>query len=431
MFNWRKIIIYFLWYITGSKVPDNLKRLRRMSLVDQRSALEEILLHAYNHVPYYHKILSESGVVDNGQVNLDNFNRIPLLTKDIIRQEGANLYSDDYQKRKFYQNTSGGSTGEPVKFLQDQEYWELVGIALKIFYHEIYGKKIGEPEIIIWGSERDIFRNSLSWKERIINFLYNRTILNFFRYDDQKLASFIATINKVKPVSMWAYAESLDVISNYIKKNNLSVYSPKFIISTAGTLFPEIRQVAQEAFHCPVYNQYGSMEVGGVAIELEQNKGLYGFPALHYLEVIDGEVVVTLLVNFTMPIIRYKIGDTAIPPTASHFNNHNLIKVFDDVTGRTISHFKTESGQIINARILVRQFWFKDWIKKFQMIQKDRSYIICNVVLASEPNNQDIDNIKDKIKVLFGQNCCVDFNFVDQINPSKSGKYFYTYSEVK
>ena len=89
--------------------------------------LSDILLHAYENVPYYRRVLSDSGVVRDGTVVLAKFDNIRCLTKDIIRTEGDNLYAVDHKSRRSFVNTSGGSTGEPVSFLQDANYsdWQM------------------------------------------------------------------------------------------------------------------------------------------------------------------------------------------------------------------------------------------------------------------------------------------------------------------
>jgi phenylacetate-coenzyme A ligase PaaK-like adenylate-forming protein len=72
--------------------------------------LENILKHAINNTKYYSQFKNKS---------LEEF---PILTKDIIRENFENLKSNDLDKRNWFLNTSGGSTGEPVKFIQDMEF---------------------------------------------------------------------------------------------------------------------------------------------------------------------------------------------------------------------------------------------------------------------------------------------------------------------
>jgi phenylacetate-coenzyme A ligase PaaK-like adenylate-forming protein len=93
MFNWRKPIIYALLYLSGSKIPHNLKeikRLEKLSLKEkkqyQEEKLKKILFYAYKNVPYYKKVLGKAKVVKNGIVFLENFNKIPILTVTVHGQ---------------------------------------------------------------------------------------------------------------------------------------------------------------------------------------------------------------------------------------------------------------------------------------------------------------------------------------------------------
>jgi len=438
MMNWRKPVIYGLLYLSGSKIPKYFKEIKKMekfSLKEkeeyQEEKLKKLLLHAWKNIPYYHKVLGKVKVVVEGKVNLNNFNKIPLLTKEIIRKEKENLYSKDYEKRGHYENTSGGSTGEPVRFIQDKKYNEW-NIANKIFFfNEWFGKKIGQSEINLWGSERDIQRNSLSLKEKIINFLYNRTFLNAFKVDDKKLKNFVKIINKKKPVSMWVYVESIDYLAKFIEKNKIKIHSPDFIISTAGTLYPQIRKNIEDVFRCPVYNQYGSREVGAIAIECKEQKGLHEFFWTNYIEIINSKIYVTNLNNFSMPLIRYEIGDIASEARSNKCKcGKNNLK-FKEIKGRTINHFKTKKGDIVHCQYLIHQFYFNDWIKKFQIIQKQLDLIICKVVLNGSKDTEQMKKIEDNIKIVMGKDCKIKWEFVNEIEPTKSGKFLYTICELE
>ena len=53
------------------------------------------------------------------------------------------------------------------------------------------------------------------------------------------------------------------------------------------------------------------------------------------------------------------------------------------------------------------------------------------VANEGKPDKNDIDDITDKIKQVMGQDCRVDFIFVEEVPPSPSGKYLYTISELQ
>ncbi len=56
--------------------------------------------------------------------------------------------------------------------------------------------------------------------------------------------------------------------------------------------------------------------------------------------------------------------------------------------------------------------------------------MVCRVVLHQDPVSEDLMDIEVKVKLVMGKNCVVRFDFVDEILPSKSGKYLYTRSEL-
>ncbi len=437
MVNWRKPVIYALLYLSRSRIPQNLKEIRKVEKLSaeeikkyQEAKLKKLLLYAYNNVPYYHKVLSEAKVVENGKVNLNNFNKIPILTKEIIRKEGKNLYSKE-KRKGVYENTSGGSTGEPVRFLQDK-YYDDWNIATKLyFFNEFFNKEMGEPEINLWGSDRDVEKNSLSKKERIINFLYNRKFLNAFKVDGAKLNSFVKEINDFRPNSMWVYVESMDILSKHIEESKSKIHKPSFIISTAGTLYPEIRENAEKTFNCPVYNQYGSREVGGIAIECTNKNGLHEFPWSNKIELVKEKIVITGLNNFSMPLIRYEIGDIGVEKKSNHCLCGRETLKLEEIKGRTINHFKTKKGKIVHGQYFIHLFYFRDWIEKFQIIQKDYSNLVIKIIKKENENNEDIREIEDKIKSILDKSIKIKWEFVKEIPSTKSGKYLYTISEVK
>ena len=105
--NIRKSIIKALLHLSGSAIPKNLKQIFKYEYASpeelqqvSEQKLRELLSHAWENVPYYSEILRQADVVVDGKVNPVNFPGIPALTKDIIRREGKNLYSRDYQHRK-------------------------------------------------------------------------------------------------------------------------------------------------------------------------------------------------------------------------------------------------------------------------------------------------------------------------------------------
>ena len=338
------------------KVYSVMKKYEFKSLKENKELEEEklrnILLYAYNNVPYYNKILSKTKITNNNQVDLNKFNKIPILTKEILRNEFYNLKSKNF-KGKFKENTSGGSTGEPAIFLQDSSYSE-AGKAAKDFFYEWAGRQSEDKLIKLWGSERDILKGNQGFQGVINRHLLNIHLLNSFKMSEKDMDNYVKKINKFKPKVIEAYVQSIYELANFIKKNQLNVYSPKGIITSAGTLYPEIKKTIEEVFKCKVYNRYGSREVGDIACSCEKDEGLHLNVFTNYVEILNdklnpckpgeiGKVYVTTLNNYVMPLIRYDIGDMAVPSKNEQCSCGRGLPLISNVEGRENSIIRTNN----------------------------------------------------------------------------------------
>jgi phenylacetate-CoA ligase len=131
-----------------------------------------------------------------------------------------------------------------------------------------------------------------------------------------------------------------------------------------------------------------------------------------------------------MPLIRYRIGDTASfsDKQCSCGRGFPMLK---EVSGRVFSHFIKKDGGVVHAQFFVGLLFFKSWVKEFKIVQEKHDLIEIHVAPDGTPDQNDIDDITTKIKQVMGDDCRVDFIFVDGIPPSPSGKYLYTISKVK
>lgn len=401
----------------------------------------ELILHADEHSRYYHHIFKKIELIQDGSVDLSRIGEIPILTKEIIRKYHHYLISDDYHTRQWFYNSSGGSTGEPIRLIQDDIYSKW-GDATHYFYFKNI-INIDEPtvkKVVLWGSERDLFKGGMGYKAKIQNWLSNTIFLNSFRMTDYNIEKYIHKINSFKPDIVRGYAGSLFELCKYAETKKLSIYRPKVVISAAENLSDTMRNVIESNFGTKLYNFYGSREVSNLAGECK-NGLLHPFLFWNYMEVLDnnnqpvhegkeGKVVVTTLFNYSMPLIRYEIGDMAIVGP-DHCSCGHFLPTLKKVTGRITDHFILENGTIIHGEYFTHLFYLKDWIKAFKIIQEDYLKIRIQIVISSKINPSDQADIENKIKLVMGPNCRITWNIVDEIPKTPTGKYLYTKTLIK
>jgi len=143
-----------------------------------------------------------------------------------------------------------------------------------------------------------------------------------------------------------------------------------------------------------------------------------------------GEIVVTSLHNYAMPLIRYRIGDMGswLGQECTCGRGSALLR---EVSGRVVDTFLTKSGKKIDGEYFTHLIYFKNWVSKFQFVQEDLETIKVRIQKCDEPVARDLQEIEDKVRVVMGDDCKVEFEFVDEIPASSSGKYRYTISRVK
>lgn len=403
-----------------------------------RELLINILVHCQKNVPYYTHLMEQIGndtaLLKRPEIYLQN---LPILTKDIIRQKFEQLKALDLDRRKWHFNTSGGSTGEPIKLIQDREYHNHSTAISLLYSYLAAGREIGEPEVRLWGSERDIFEGSIGWKAKCSNFLSNTTYLNAFRMNQEQMKNFINLLNTKTSELIVAYVQAIYELAKFAEEQQIDIVPQKAIITSAGTLYDWMRKKIETVFQCKVFNRYGSREVGDIACERPGYEGLWVAPWGNYIEIVDdennpvpagveGNILVTSLTNFAMPLIRYKIGDRG--SLSSEYKSGQILK---RVSGRNVDVFKTQDGTLIDGEYFTHLMYFKDWIHKFQIIQNSYLDIDISIVKSSLNYEQDdIDDIVSKCKIVMGENCKIAFKFVNEIPPSASGKYRYTISKV-
>ncbi|MEJ6483213.1 hypothetical protein N0Y54_18145 [Nostoc punctiforme UO1] len=440
--NLKKHIYLALNTLRGFRYPEIYKNLikKEKSVVGSqitKELLTKLLRHSQKSVPYYSNLMSEIGyevlLEQNPEIYLS---KLPILTKDVIRKNSENLKSLDLEKRKWYFNTSGGSTGEPIRLIQDQEYFDQ-SHAITLLYSYLIGREIGEAQVNLWGSERDIFEATRNWKSIFSGFLSNTTYMNAYQMNLQQMAEFIHLLNQKPPKLILAYSQAIYQLAKFAESERIKVTHQKAIMTSSDTLHPWMREKIESVFQCKVFNRYGSREVGDVACERPGCEGLWVAPWGNYVEIVDdynnplpagveGNILITSLTNFGMPLIRYKIGDMGVLSA-----NHSSGQIFQQISGRNTDMFKTQDGTLADGGYFMGLLYFKDWIKQYQVIQKSYSEIVVKIVaLNSNYSLEELDDFVEKTKILMGEECVVNFEFVNEIKTTASGKYRYVISEV-
>ena len=273
----------------------------------QMEKLRDILIHAYEHTIYYKKVFDKIGFDPKEFNDINEFKKIPLLTKEIIQKNYEELQSDDI--KDFYLGETGGSSGEPLKLLLDKEsiYREKAFI-----YHfwSKYGYDYKHTRIVTFRGVE--FNNKISK----INPLYNEMLLNPFVLSEQNVELYIKKIEDFKADYIHGYPSAIANFCRLVHKKNFSLkrkIHAVFLISENCT--SEQKQLIETTLKCKTVAFYGHTE-RAVFAEQEGYKKSYKFNKFYgYTEIQEhtkGNIVCTGFINRKFPLIRYAVDDEAI-----------------------------------------------------------------------------------------------------------------------
>jgi phenylacetate-CoA ligase len=446
--NWRKPVLRSLLRFQNPHVLRELELIRSIERLPpasiravQQERLGKLLHHAWSQTDYYHEVLEACGAVRGGRVNLDRFEDIPFLTKDIIRSQAERMRPKTLPRgRVAHSNRSGGSTGEPLQFWQDNVYWAAT-IATRIYHFSLTGKELGEREMKIWGNERDLFEGTLGLRARMENWLYNRKFEQCWHLPEQRILKIIQDINDWRPKMLWCYRDGIDAVARYVNQHGLRVHAPAAIVLGGATVYPFMVQAIEQAFRCPVVSAYGSREIGAAACQCVARRGHHIATQTHVIESIgadglpglerEGELAITPLLNYAMPFIRYRIGDCgSITNTACSCGRS--FPLLESLTGRVVEVFTNRRGEQVDPIYFIQLLsviFNRGLVKRYQIVQEEDGSVTINLVLESgatpEAMRVNFEEIKSKILLVMGSECPVRFVLVDHIALSASGKFPY------
>jgi phenylacetate-CoA ligase len=411
----------------------------------QHERLEELLAYSVRHVPYYRHALVKAGVADGTRIRLDRFGAIPILDKPAIRSNFDALTSHEAPALHAFENRTSGSTGEPLVVLQDRDATRVTGSAVLRLFYEWHGMRPGEREVKVWGMERDLFYPGKLSIGQLREWASGIRTLNAFQMTVQRMRSYIEFINTYRPKIIRGYSANLHELAVFALEHGLRFVAPSLVVSSAGTLFPWLRDRLQRAYGAPVFNHYGSRELHNMAMECPAGEGLHVSSLTHYLEVVDerglpcapgdeGDILVTGLLNRSMPLIRYWIGDRGAWGARACKCGRGF-PLLARLSGRRVDCFWTKDGRMVPGEYfiyLLAVHLDENPIARYQVVQPDYDLLLCKLALhpGQSLGTRVREEIEQKARLVMGPDCRIIIEEVREIAPTASGKYLYTLCQI-
>jgi phenylacetate-coenzyme A ligase PaaK-like adenylate-forming protein len=391
----------------------------------QLEKLNRLLKHARDTVAFYRARIPRT------ITSLRDLAQIPVLTKEDVRTHYSALVSKRPHGR-VSRKITGGSTGAPVTIAKSSaglagelaSMWRGYGWA---------GIHVGDRQARFWGVPR---RGLPALRARLIDVATNRIRLSAFAFEDRDLSRFTSRLSRFRPDYFYGYVSAIRAYANYFVRRGLTPpTAPTAIITTSEVLGDSDRRTLSSIFGSPVYDEYGCGEVGSIAHECERG-------ALHIccenlvLETVQedgqpmpaghpGDVLVTDLSNYAMPLVRYRLGDRATLKSARCSCGRGL-PVIAAVHGREYDIIRNWKGQRFHGEFFL--YIAEDARKAglsvsgYQIEQAADRELIIRLVCDGDQFDGLSAYMAARIHKDFDADCRIAFSRVDRIAREPSGK---------
>lgn len=400
----------------------------------QYKKLKSILKFSYENIPLYHKKFKQVNLKPDDIKKTEDLIKLPFLTKDEVQNNfPVGIVAPNVDISKCWTPHTSGSSGKPLTAVYDEKAEDFEK-ACALRPNLSCGQGLFDKWVVIT-SPRNIEYKTVykTWFQRFG--LFSQKYISLF--EDTKKQ--ISILEKLNPDVLDGYSSALYILAKELKKSPNCRIKPKIVYGTSDMLTKEMRSVINSAFNVEIYDQFGSVEMGRTAWECPEHSGYHIDIEAVVMEFIKdneqvasgerGEIVYTNLYNYSMPFIRYQIGDVGITSDEKCVCGRGL-PLMKIIEGRKDDFIKVPDGRIFSPDIWIIILMYYD-IEIFKVIQEKLNYITINIVPKSGFNQKSIDEIKNKARNVLGHEVEINIQIVDKILREKSGKMKSIVSKVK
>lgn len=356
----------------------------RAAILDVRDRrLAEILRHAFAQVPLYRHLAGSLGLDLRRHEAAACLAALPCLDRELLQEAvAAGAVLARVGPCSEFRATSG-TTGRPlvVPRCARAQAAESADLALRL---GVMG--LAEAARPSFGRANYVYVSDSEYRPALRTFSRRMPLLGWARFrkfdlrtpSADEAGGLVRRIAALKPVVLTGKPSSLEVLADHQARHPAHAIRPALVVTGAERLEPALRQRLADLFHAPVRESYGLTETGTLAVECPEGEGLHLCEDRQIVEVLDdagepvpegepGELVVTDLGNFAMPLLRYRTGDVGrllTSPCRCGVAHRRLVLL----QGRLVDHFRAADGARISPLRLTAGLRTLP-LRQFQVVQ--------------------------------------------------------------
>ena len=397
-----------------------------------------IVEHHLEHSTFYRELVQQH----LGQADLDSllaeeidslWSHLPIMTKNDLQRPLSERYARGYHSRNTHKHKTSGSSGRPFVFVKDRYAHAFSWAEIKHSYQD-WGIQLGvDLEARFYGIP---LKGLARYKEQLKDWVAHRQRMVIFDLSDHKLEAMVSRFKTYPFGYLNGYTSTIVRLGQHLIQNAVVLKdlcpTLKGCIVTSEMLFPEDKQMLEQALGVPVINEYGASELGVIALADPSDALVINHSSV-FLELVDnhgkpvaageqGRVILTALHNKAHALIRYDIGDLASWHKASVPHRPKLANIL----GRTNDMAHLAGGKTVPGLTFyyVTKAVISDHspVSEFVVEQHALDEFVIRYVSTRGLNAQEARQVKKALEDYVGSGLSVRLVHQDILDRSKRGK---------
>lgn len=395
----------------------------------QMRQLQLVLRHAGATVPFYRERFAKAGFDPDQVLTRESFRALPVLTRSEVQEAGVSLRAAGVPNGhgRIFSGETSGSTGRPVVFYSsqlEQLYWNAFTLRDHGWHQRDLGGRLAairyarKSELLPgWGPATDV--------------VYVTGACAILRIDTD-ISQQVDWLVEQDPEYLLSYASNLGELARVCLERGIRLSRLREVRSVSEVVRPELRALVREAWGVKLTDMYTTKEIGYIALQCPERDHYHVQMENTLVEIIDdrgepcapgdvGRVVVTALHKFAMPLIRYEIGDYAVP--GERCSCGRGLSVIREILGRTRNMLRLPSGE--------RRWPLCDLVKEpdlpgilqYQYVQKTLERIEVHLVVGPQYSRDMEARLTAIVHRRLGYPFSLDIIYRDNIPRSANGKF--------
>jgi len=418
------VFLRALWYCYELSRNQWLKPAELKKLQEKR--LKAILRHAYENVPLYHKKFDSVGIKPEDIRTVEDLTKLPFTTKKEVRNGMPDQsIAKKYVIKDCVKMSTSGTTGGPMPVFYDKRfldycmaswyYRRIMAIGINPWDKTMFiGYGTPQPNILHDDQAEGGYKSKRKSRGRIalgpiVSLLRRRrkTVYIMDGADDV-----LAEIIKFQPKLVDGNLSCLRLIAETMADKGIETLGLKVVRSDGEVLDDFTRKFLESSFKCEVFDEYSTWDFGHGAWECKRREGYHIDADLLILEVIRnneqvapgerGEIVVTGLLNYVMPLIRYRVGDIGVLDDEMCSCGRGL-PLLKSIEGRIVDCFTLPSGQIVPTKVIMSAVQGTPGVSRYQVVQERRNKVTIELMRGKNDPEVSISELTAKCREVLGE----------------------------